>query len=180
MGVFAVLAWEETLHPSPLPFYGLIVEAGCPAAWEGASKLAQKLYRQEQRVGLVVVTTQRAFWAIPPTIDSTLFWRLFTLLQSSSIPREEKVDPLPAWRQVRPYANPLPLLFWIGRFSAEKVEYGQVLPFCEKDIRIEQIPLPSLPLPEATLYGLAFLLCGGVLLVSEACLFFLRQHLPLR
>ncbi|MCS7153618.1 MAG: hypothetical protein N2253_06310 [Bacteroidia bacterium] len=182
MGVFGVLAWESYRNPSPPPAYVLIIENGCPEAWQGGYVIAQRLFRQGERCGLLAVTPRSAFWAIPPTADSGMFFKLYALLEEKVLPRSQSLSEAAALSQLRPFLQEgsIGALLWLGRFQSASKE-GMYVPFCQdKAIDAHALSLPSLSVPESVWYGLGFLLCAGLLLIGEGYFYFMRKHLPLR
>lgn len=182
IGLFAVLAWESYRTPSPTPAYALVVDAACPEAWTAATQIARGLFAERQRVGLIAVTSKSAFWAIPPSHDSTLFSALLTHLKESAPTSTDTVAYHSALRQLRPYlrANYFTAAVWIGRFT-DTLSEGIRLPLCPGELtNLQSLRLPSPPLSEGKWYGLGALLCVGLLLIGEGYFYLLRKHLPLR
>lgn len=182
LGLFAVLAWESYRAPASAPAYALVVDVACPDAWIASTQIAKMLFDKRQRLGLVATTGRSAFWAIPPTQDSSLFFALLSHLKENSPAPSDTVAYHAALRQLRPYlrVSYLATTLWIGRFSDAHSD-GIRLPLCPGRLTdLQSLRVPSPPLREAEWYGLGALLCAGLLLIGEGYFYLLRKHLPLR
>lgn len=181
MGAFAVLTWESYRQPEPPPAYALAVESGCPEVWAPATRLAREAFARQHQIALLAITPRSAFWAIPPTQDSSLF---FFLLHQISEAAEASTHPPAthaALRQLRSHMRngDFVAVLWLGRFERDSLPYP-CLPLCENQEKShEEIALPAPPLRTTTLYGLGFLLCGMLLLLGDGYFYLLRKHLPL-
>lgn len=183
LGAFAVLAWESYRRPDPPPGYALVVDSACPEVWEPSARLAKEAFARQYRLALLAITPRSAFWAIPPTQDSTLFFFLLARMTEKA----EASASLPAMqtglRQLRPYirSGELVSALWLGRFASDSLPYPHWL-LCQdgQTLHTEGFPFPAPPLRDETLYGLGFLFCAALLLVGEGYFYLLRKHLPLR
>ncbi|MCX7606493.1 MAG: hypothetical protein N2170_04405 [Bacteroidia bacterium] len=191
IGLFLILWGDGSRVKNEEMFYALVVQASCPAAWEGAGSTARKVWGQGGRVGLLVAKSGEAYWAIPPTRDSLLFYFLWRELQ--------RVGPLPGksasvsfvLSQLRPWRREIIQVIWLGDFDALFPEVGRAPPVqlasCGRSFSAGQAPfslssseeaIASLPWEEREYYALAFFVCGGLFLGMEVTLYFLRKHLP--
>ncbi|MCX8112239.1 MAG: hypothetical protein N3E49_03455 [Bacteroidia bacterium] len=182
LGILGVLSWESHRTASLPPAYTIVAQSTCPEVWDAVSSIAKRIFRQKGRCGLVTASSRSAFWAIPPTCDSAMFFSLLSLLNENTSESSAPISPRAALRQLRPYMQTgyIGAVLWLGRFESEEVP-GRLISLCGGDpLDEESLSLPTLPLSEPMGYGLGFLLCAGLLLAGEAYFYLLRKHLPLR
>ncbi|MDW8134119.1 MAG: hypothetical protein RMJ66_03535 [Bacteroidia bacterium] len=192
LGLFAVLWWESTKRADKTSFFSVIVaQAGCKEAWQAIPTLTRKILRLKARVGLIVAKRREAYWAIPPTEDSALFFLLWREL-ASAIPSQNTPSLAePVYMTLRPYLGNLTQVIWIGHFSSPLPLLRElpmfILPLCGSTPPTSGVsiltsaesfsPLTS-PWEEETWYALLFFLSGSLLLLMEIVLYLTRKYLP--
>lgn len=192
VGVFGGM-WYESLHaPRESPFAVMIVQSSCGAAWEQGEPAFQVFHAQGVRVGLLVAKPHEAYWAIPPTQDSAVWFTLWRALRAVVPESPQIAASAPVLAQLRPHREQLTEALWIGSFDSlptSAKEWSHWIPACRTALRQEDWPsYPSLsgfspsrpPFSEAQVYGLLVLGCGLALLALEVGLYVFRYHLPFR
>lgn len=188
VGVFGGLWWESLQAPEAPPFSVVILQAGCPQAWERA-EAALKAFRG-MRVGLIVAKPREAYWAIPPTEDTTVWATLWRAMRAAQPPQTRSAAIAPVLAQLRPYQTQLIQALWIGDFDSlpAALARSQWLPACAASPR-EELPFltnlstfrPTSPsLSMAQVYSLLVLGSGFALLALEVVLYVFRYNLPFR
>lgn len=188
VGVFGVLGWEALQRPQAPPFVAVVVDRDCPEAWSEADAAANRWLSAGYRVGLVVAGPARAFWAIPPTVDTVLWRKLISACLEAVQARSKEPAYAAARRMLDPYRNRLLAVLWAGRWAhIPSSESPLVWPACGASppahqarlVTLETLPLPS-TWPAWGGYALLFFVCGGLLIGMEVALYLMGKHLPLR
>lgn len=183
VGVFGVLGWEALERPQPPALIAVVVDRDCPEAWLRAQAAASRWLSAGYRVGLVVAGPARAFWAIPPTVDTVLWHKLFSACLEVVQTRTEKPAYAAARRTLEPYRDRLLAVLWVGRWEASPLVWpacgASPSPGQPQIVTLETLPLPS-TWPAWGIYALLFFVCGGLLLGMEVTLYLTGKHLPLR
>jgi len=188
VGVFGVLWWEDLRQPPPSAVLAVVVDQGCPEAWQRALAAGQVWLAKGHRVGLVAGGAHRAFWAIPPTVDTFLWHKLTSACLEAALARSERPAYAAARRALDPYRDQLVAVLWIGRWNPGPSSTWFLLwPACggppptgsAQLVTRDTLPLPRI-WPVWAAYALLFFVCGGLLVGMEVALYLTGKHLPLR